>query len=629
MRGVVRTIRVRPRDHRRRGTVVPLVAVSMVTLVGFAALAIDVGMLYDARAELQRTADATAMAAAAELGASTEGDSMTNARAAAVDYATRNQVLNAPVGLDEATDIIFGFASIDSITNKYVFSPNTTFPNAVKVRTRRTAGSPSGPVPALFANLFGHQSSNVSAQAMAVLVPRDIVFVMDLSLSHNNDSSLRHYRLAEIKNRQVWTNLWDRDHYGPPPVEDTGPAFGNMTNWGTAVTDPNWNYATDAGMVYLPKNASWTAAQVPTAFLNANGSTNYNETHANTIRTNGKLGLETDVANYRKRVRIALGIDRWTPSGPTDTTIGTSEITQNVVAFPSSSLNPTTKSKKIGGDWNGFIDYVANTSGGYCHFLNYDPTNPDSTRRDYGNPNLRYWFGLKTLVEYPQESKPTAADSPGLAGVGEEPMGSVVTGVLESINIIESLEGSDQVGTAAYGDVGYGPADKSANLSYLTADLNGVRTKVNTLQAMMWTMSTNTADGIDKGADVLFDANHGARTNAAKVMILLTDGQANKRRTKSPKGSGAENNACGDAIQAAREAHARKVHVYCVSVGADSDEVTMETIARIGAGLTPEQQPVGADPLHFHASGSVDEYKEQLQTIFRNLGGRRPVVLAN
>src|SRR5688500_20408515 len=52
------------KNSRRRASVAVLTAFSGTVLVGFASLSVDVGMLYNVRAELQRTADAAAMAGA-------------------------------------------------------------------------------------------------------------------------------------------------------------------------------------------------------------------------------------------------------------------------------------------------------------------------------------------------------------------------------------------------------------------------------------------------------------------------------------------------------------------------------------------------------------------------------------
>ncbi|MBU0616443.1 MAG: hypothetical protein KKI02_01865, partial [Planctomycetes bacterium] len=51
----------------RRGAVVVYVAICLTVIIGFAALAVDIGMLYATHAEMQRAADSAAMAAAWEL----------------------------------------------------------------------------------------------------------------------------------------------------------------------------------------------------------------------------------------------------------------------------------------------------------------------------------------------------------------------------------------------------------------------------------------------------------------------------------------------------------------------------------------------------------------------------------
>ena len=49
---------------RRRGSVLPLVVISLVALVGFVALAIDVGLIAVAKTQAQNAADTAAMSAA-------------------------------------------------------------------------------------------------------------------------------------------------------------------------------------------------------------------------------------------------------------------------------------------------------------------------------------------------------------------------------------------------------------------------------------------------------------------------------------------------------------------------------------------------------------------------------------
>jgi len=56
-------------DRKRKGSVLMLVAVSMVTLIAVAGLGIDVGMMYRMRAQMQLAADAASLAAAVQVSA--------------------------------------------------------------------------------------------------------------------------------------------------------------------------------------------------------------------------------------------------------------------------------------------------------------------------------------------------------------------------------------------------------------------------------------------------------------------------------------------------------------------------------------------------------------------------------
>ncbi|MCA9266954.1 MAG: hypothetical protein KDA41_00710, partial [Planctomycetales bacterium] len=88
--------------RRRKGNVLVLSAVLMVMMVAMLAFAVDVGYIYVSRTQLQRSADAAAMAAAWELidedaiyGTSSTANVESNARAKAGEYAGYNYVLAA------------------------------------------------------------------------------------------------------------------------------------------------------------------------------------------------------------------------------------------------------------------------------------------------------------------------------------------------------------------------------------------------------------------------------------------------------------------------------------------------------------------------------------------------------
>ena len=75
-----------------RGATLVLVALSLTVLLGMGALAIDAGMLYTARTELQRTADAAALAGASAFIDSPNSMAADPARQRAMEYATANPV---------------------------------------------------------------------------------------------------------------------------------------------------------------------------------------------------------------------------------------------------------------------------------------------------------------------------------------------------------------------------------------------------------------------------------------------------------------------------------------------------------------------------------------------------------
>lgn len=81
-----------PGLRKERGAVSLIVALSMVVLVGFVGLALDLGKLYIAKSELQNSADACALAAVRELaGANT--NQLTLAEAAGITTGMRHNVL--------------------------------------------------------------------------------------------------------------------------------------------------------------------------------------------------------------------------------------------------------------------------------------------------------------------------------------------------------------------------------------------------------------------------------------------------------------------------------------------------------------------------------------------------------
>ena len=135
-------MRVPGRRHltNRRGATLPLVALMLVALLSIVALVVDLGMLFAARGDAQRAADAAALA-----GASTYMDALSDpdtAEARALDWASRNQLLARGIGGDEV--------EVDVVDAQ----------RTVHVRIERN-------FPLFFARIFGFDAAPVSAFASA------------------------------------------------------------------------------------------------------------------------------------------------------------------------------------------------------------------------------------------------------------------------------------------------------------------------------------------------------------------------------------------------------------------------------------------------------------------------------
>jgi len=172
----------RSKRFERRGSVLPLLAVMCPVLLAFAALSADIGVLYSAKAELQRSADAAALAGAATLvderrlrenGGTTLEIEMT-VRSTAREYVTRNHVLGEGVTVDLNVsnsvdgDIVLGTLSDLSNYHEALSTANPNSYNSVYVRVRRDTER-NEPVGLFFARIIGWYTANVGAEATATI----------------------------------------------------------------------------------------------------------------------------------------------------------------------------------------------------------------------------------------------------------------------------------------------------------------------------------------------------------------------------------------------------------------------------------------------------------------------------
>lgn len=142
-----------PNQRKQRGQTLMLVAVSMVSLLAIAALAVDMGSLYAARGEIQRAADAAALAGAkafVDSGVTTDPTLQPVAQTMAQAYASAAAAQN----------LVSGAAAQFSTSPSFDF---TTYPGnpRISVTLERTG------LPLFFARIWGGQFASVSASAIA------------------------------------------------------------------------------------------------------------------------------------------------------------------------------------------------------------------------------------------------------------------------------------------------------------------------------------------------------------------------------------------------------------------------------------------------------------------------------
>jgi Putative Flp pilus-assembly TadE/G-like len=134
-------------SRRNSGQILPLVGIAMVVLIGFASMAVDIGLLYSTRRRMQTAADAAAIA-----GASALLDDQ-NYQQAAYDVATLN-----------------GFTTGQSNTTVTAGPPSASDPN-LNLTSYSTANyvevDITQNVPTYFLRVLGYQSMKVGARAIA------------------------------------------------------------------------------------------------------------------------------------------------------------------------------------------------------------------------------------------------------------------------------------------------------------------------------------------------------------------------------------------------------------------------------------------------------------------------------
>lgn len=209
----------------RRGTIISLLAFTIVVLLGFLALAIDIGMLAIAKTQAQNNADLAALTAARTLNgnaASTYNNAVATSNAQAI--LSYNSILSQPI---QSSQLTLAYGSYDYNQTTQAFNAN--FPATTGVPWTAVAATvTSNSLPGAFSNVFGSPFlPNVTGYAQAVHRPRDIALVMDLSAS---------MRFGTLLGFDFYTQT--RTTNNPDPLV---PAFGQYATNSAQLIGPSTN----------------------------------------------------------------------------------------------------------------------------------------------------------------------------------------------------------------------------------------------------------------------------------------------------------------------------------------------------------------------------------------------------
>lgn len=560
----------------------------MTVVIGFAALAVDVSALYSAQAELQREADAAALAAAAELVAGVGDEMQTAAFDQADMYARLNGVMRNAVGLDGEGDVEFGRASYDGATGKFTFSPGGGAPDAIRVTVRRTQGSAGGPISLAFGRMFGRETQGLEARAAAVLVPRDIACVIDLSGSMTWDSGLLFWNRSDggySNLRDCWAALNGPEPSRPytPTVEtaseyagDTGPNIGSMSVWGSPLIPGSYSASSDSGLWYIKKGSNTSVAAINTSLASRGYS-------ADEISILVSASKDSSVANqFRYRCAVMLGLANWNsgrpgghPGGNGNSTMDASEVVWT--GYPSFRGSWT---------WLNYVDYMQNALSNNAS-------------------SFRYRYGLKTFMHFLLENQRAYTQTNNLWATPQLPLRPIKDAVQSMVDVITEQDSLDHLSMEIF-------ATSSRHEVNLCDDLQLTADTLYARQAGHYDSTTNIGGGLHQAIVELNSSR--ARPNAKKVIIILSDGLPNIDESGNYVGDGAWG-ATDWALRQAQEAADLGYTIHTISVGSNADRTLMQEIAAIGGGI------------EFYAGGNPEEYTEELRDIFRTLAGKRPVQL--
>jgi len=566
------------RDRSRRGNIILMSAWVLVMAFAFAALTIDIGYIAVSKAQLQSAIDAATLAGAMELDSNSDQATI---EAAVKDAVEEIAALN-PVAtwdgllLDRDSDIELGRRDWDATNETFVFNfgPTATPYNIVRVTGRydfinTDSGRVDRRIPVFFAPAMEQDKVTMQLSSIATFQPRDVMLVQDYSGSMNDDTEFKSTDSLGIESitssiTSMWTALGS-------------PAYGSMPftpDWLTVGGVPE---DTDSGIPHVDVEYRGDEVHVtstlPLTKVVLRDKNGY-------YLTFDDLTEQTGTFTDNRQIRQV-----WVLSGSNAVLNGTGNGEQfdfydddieaylglDSVSYPHPS-----------GSWSDFIDYV----------------NTSSAVNEAG---FRYQYATMCLINYWNEKRANYSQTPGLWVCPTQPLEAAKNAADELIDYIQEVSADDRLGLSIYTHTS---SDGAILESALTSDLETVRPLYRQRQASHYDAMTNIGAGMKIAREEL-EAN--ARPNAFRMIVLLTDGVANR-----PSGY-----AEWYAISQANLCEAAEIRVMTISLGLNADTALMQQIADITGGK------------HFNVpgGGTIAEYEAQLKDVFREIAADRPLRL--
>lgn len=110
-------------------------------------------------------------------------------------------------------------------------------------------------------------------------------------------------------------------------------------------------------------------------------------------------------------------------------------------------------------------------------------------------------------------------------------------------------------------------------------------------------------EGMERGR---VELTNNARQGTKKLMVVMTDGMANRPLNRAPFQYVRD-----EAAACARAG----IPIVAISFSVNSDRAIMREIANTTTGV------------HYHVAGSVSQQKKELKRVFREIAAKRPLLL--